>query len=449
MNRVFVSYSRDDHDAVTELIEDVKAAGLETWHDQTLAGGQRWWENILSNIRESNIFVFALSPQSCDSQACRLELNYAGQLHKTILPVLVADGINVNLLPPPLHEIQVADYRRRDKEAAFALVKSINTAPPNPPMPDPLPPSPSVPESYINRLQERIDASETLNSQAQMALVFELEAQLRNGRSSTEIRDLLLRLKRRDDLLDKVGREIDSTLGSLNGKAHSDPTRYPVADANSENSAMSNGAAPEPCATASTGLHPVTESGQIRTLDAPKLCPQCDTPVSARSGFCSSCGTPLLQQRSPRVRVPEAPKNERARTQKYACARRDTPRLIADVKNWLEAQEFDCQQMSTETDSVVLQIKKRGRWRDFVGMSTALNVLFHQSDDILAVEIGAGKWIDKAAVGTVSMFILWPLVITAAKGAWDQWKMPDKIFEHISTRLVYFADESRGRLGPG
>jgi hypothetical protein len=111
--------------------------------------------------------------------------------------------------------------------------------------------------------------------------------------------------------------------------------------------------------------------------------------------------------------------------------------LIADVTRWLDAQGFDSQQMSTEVQSVLLQVKKRGGWRDFVGMSTSLNIVFHQADETMTVEIGAGKWIDKAAVGTVSMFILWPLAVTAGFGAWEQMKMPEKVFDFIATRLVY------------
>jgi hypothetical protein len=182
--------------------------------------------------------------------------------------------------------------------------------------------------------------------------------------------------------------------------------------------------------------HNPVELAPLRGSDATKLCPQCHMPVSAKASFCSSCGATLLQPKGSRVAASGAPKNGSTNTRTYACARYDNPGLIGDVKSWLEAQEFDCQQMSTETDTVVLQIKKHGRWRDFVGMSTALNIVFHQSDHILNVEIGAGKWIDKAAVGTVSMFILWPLAVTAAKGAWDQWKMPEKIFEHVATRLA-------------
>jgi hypothetical protein len=44
------------------------------------------------------------------------------------------------------------------------------------------------------------------------------------------------------------------------------------------------------------------------------------------------------------------------------------------------------------------------------------------------VQIGSGKWTDKAGIGTVEVFILWPLAITAGLGAWEQMKMPERIF---------------------
>ena len=132
-----------------------------------------------------------------------------------------------------------------------------------------------------------------------------------------------------------------------------------------------------------------------------------------------------------------APKVERSEIRTYACPDGDASRLIADVKAWLNAQGFDSQQMETETQSLLLQIKKRGNWRDWVGMSTSLNILFHQAGDTLTVEIGAGKWLDKAAGGAVGMVLLWPLAITAGYGAWEQMKMPDKIFDYIGARLSY------------
>ncbi len=123
-------------------------------------------------------------------------------------------------------------------------------------------------------------------------------------------------------------------------------------------------------------------------------------------------------------------------SRRYACSSDDIPRLIGDVRGWLSSQDFDTQQVNTDEDSVLLQVKKRGSWRDLVGMATSLNIVFHTGEDTLTVEIGAGKWIDKAAVGTVSIFILWPLAITAGMGAWEQMKLPDRIFDYVGSRLA-------------
>ena len=424
MKRVFVSYSRNNLDVVTQFIQDVQAVGIDAWHDQTLTGGQRWWDNILSNIRECDIFICALSPESSDSEACKSELGYAVQLGKTILPVLVADGINLNLLPAPLNEIQVTDYRGRGKEAAFALIRCIHTAPPNTPLPDPLPAPPRVPISYLSNLTERIDSSDPLDSQDQITLLFELEGGLREGRSPTEIRDLLLRLKRRDDLLAKVAVKIDAALRSLEDRAPSQP--------------LHNGAFG---AAASAASQRDVASGEDRRSYGPKLCAQCKTPVDAGSRFCNACGGSLVEQSSPKALAPiseqHAPEVARSKSRRYACAASEGGRIIAELKSWLDSLSFDSQQMSTEKESILLQIKKRGGWRDFVGMATSLNIVFHQSVDTLTVEIGAGKWLDKAAVGTVSMFILWPLAITAGFGVWEQAKMPEKVFSYIGHRLVY------------
>ena len=410
MRQVFVSYSRNNRDVITQIVHDLQAVGIDTWYDQTLTGGQRWWDSVLSNIRISEVFIFALSPESCDSEACKSELAYAIKLGKPIFPLLVADGINLNLLPHPLNEIQVMDCRRADKEAAFALVKAIHMAPPTPPLPDPLPDAPPVPISYLSTLQDRIDATGPLNAQDQITLIFELQEGIREGRSRTEIRDLLLRMKRRDDLLAKVGVKIDEALKSLEDGASIGPA----------------------------GSHDNGRSGDPRPVPHPSNCPQCRAAVEVGVRFCGSCGASLAEAAVARVAEPRerAPQPAGAKSRRFMCAPDEVPQLVAKVSGWLDEQGFDCQQMNTEGQRLLLQIRKRGKWRDFVGMATSLNIVFNQSVNTLTVEIGAGKWIDKAAVGTVSMFILWPLAVTAGFGAWEQLKMPEKIFDYVGSRLV-------------
>lgn len=345
MKRVFVSYSRNNLDVVTQLIQDVQAVGIDAWHDQTLTGGQRWWDNILVNIRECDVFICALSPESSDSEACRGELGYAVQLGKTILPVLVADGINLNLLPAPLNEIQVTDYRGRDKGAAFALIRCVHSAPPNGPLPDPLPNPPRVPISYLSNLTERIDSSEPLDAQDQITLLFELEGGLREGRSPTEIRDLLLRLKRRDDLLAKVAVKIDAALKSLEERTPASPPVHNVAFT----------------AAASTASQRVAFTEDRRSYQS-KLCPRCSTAAEPASRFCKACGASLTEDSSAKNAAPtslevHAPEVARSKSRRYSCGVNDVARIISEVKSWLDFQGFDSQQMSTEMDSILLQIK--------------------------------------------------------------------------------------------
>jgi len=83
----------------------------------------------------------------------------------------------------------------------------------------------------------------------------------------------------------------------------------------------------------------------------------------------------------------------------------------------------------------LLQIEKVGGWRKIVGMSTALNIVFHQVENTVNVEMGAARRMDKATTGAVAYFILWPLAMTAGIGAWQQLKMPERVFEHIATFL--------------
>jgi TIR domain len=378
MKRVFVSYSRNNREVVTQLIQDVQAVGIDTWHDQTLTGGQRWWDTILSNIRESDIFICALSPAYWESEACKSELAYAVQLGKAILPVLVADGVNLNLLTAPLNEIQVTDYRGCDKGAAFALIKCIHTAQANPPLPNPLPTPPRVPVSYLSTLTERIDSHEPLDSQDQKTLLFELEQGLREGRSATEIRDLLLRLKRRDDLLAKVAIQIDAALRSIEEKAPAELPNHGVVAAAAAGASQGGGVSVE----------------EHRPV-ASHVCARCHTSADEGARFCKICGAALGEHSSPKALAPlperRTPEVAGSKSRRYACALAESDRVITEVKNWLDAQGFDSQQMSTETGAMLLQIKKRGGWRDFVGMGTSLNIVFHQSADALTVEIGAGK----------------------------------------------------------
>lgn len=416
MSLVFVSYSRINLDVVTQLVADLQAVGVDTWYDQTLTGGKTWWDEILNKIRECDIYIFALSPESWGSEACKEELKYVGQLGKPILPVLISDGINLSLLPPPLNEIQVTDYRQRDKAATLALFKAINTSPVAPPLPDPLPTPPKVPVSYLNHLKVRLDNPEPLSSQEQNLMFLELEDAIEEGRFRAEVRDLLLSMKKRDDLLAKVGMKIEAALKGMEQPSHGRPS--------------GDLKVPKP-----RGVPDGNGMVPKRTL-----CPKCGAQFGPGARFCGACGNDLAGANGEGAQPPQPYFPSRAGWKgcRYICAQSDFPRVIVDVKGWLNSQGFDCQELNVENQGLLLQVKKRGGWRDLVGMSTALNILFRHSEETLTVETGDGKWVDKAAAGAVGMFVtMGVLAITAGYGAWEQAKMPEKIFQYIGTRLAF------------
>jgi hypothetical protein len=96
---VFISYDRAHQDVVTKLVQDLRDDEHETWFDQKLEGGQPWWDTVLSEIRKSEIFVTALTPESLESQACQRELRYALELKRPVLPIRLSAAIRPEFLP--------------------------------------------------------------------------------------------------------------------------------------------------------------------------------------------------------------------------------------------------------------------------------------------------------------------------------------------------------------
>lgn len=90
MMKLFVSYASNDKGSVIELVERLKSeAEYNIWTDQELSGGQRWWNNVLNNIDESDCFIPILTPHYISSASCVAQLDYAFALNKTILPLVL------------------------------------------------------------------------------------------------------------------------------------------------------------------------------------------------------------------------------------------------------------------------------------------------------------------------------------------------------------------------
>jgi len=207
MSSIFISYSREDSDQLQTISEDCEAMGHTVWIDKELKGGQNWWDQILSRIRESDIILFILSDASVNSEACKREFSYAGALGKAIIPIQVSAKISINLLPEEIAGLQILDYRTNDKASAFELVKALNNVEIKP-LPDSLPKAPALPISYMGQIAKQLGA-ETLTIQQQSHIFLEIKQFTRKSNTTNDVEALIEKLSNRFDLFASIAIEIN------------------------------------------------------------------------------------------------------------------------------------------------------------------------------------------------------------------------------------------------
>jgi len=214
--RLFVSYSRRDATAAGQLIADLEKASLSTWHDHELHGGEPWWQDILQQIRNCDVFVLALSDNVLASKPCMAELRYARALKLPIIPVQI--GPVGNIRATPVADIQVLDYTSRTVDGVLALLGAIYTsAAERAPLPDPLPHPPAVPFEYLVRLGSAITAAE-LSPHEQSEFVHQLQECLETEDDAgvrDDAHELLWALRRRPDVTQRNAEQIDRLLAQL------------------------------------------------------------------------------------------------------------------------------------------------------------------------------------------------------------------------------------------
>jgi TIR domain len=214
--RIFASYSRKDAAEFGVLVADLEQAHISVWHDLELRGGEPWWQDILVGIRNSDVFVFALSNNSVHSKPCLSEFAYARALGLPVVPVQI--GPVDHIRTSPVASIQVIDYRERTVVSGLKLVAAIqDAAAQRRPLPDPLPPQPPVPFEYLLRLGSAIGAAH-LTPDEQADFIHRLRECLETEEDENvrgDASDLLRALRRRPDVTYRNAEDIDQLLTEL------------------------------------------------------------------------------------------------------------------------------------------------------------------------------------------------------------------------------------------
>ncbi len=142
---IFISYSRIDRRFTRQLATRLRRVYMEVWYDDKLHGGELWWDEILREIRECDVFIYLMSHDSLKSTYCQAELAEAQRLHKLILPVQIRT-LHQDI-PEMLREIQMvnmtaglnADTMTELLAALMRLARRIQVEEEMPASPSPIP----------------------------------------------------------------------------------------------------------------------------------------------------------------------------------------------------------------------------------------------------------------------------------------------------------------------
>jgi len=98
MTDVFISYSRKDKDFAKKIIDKLSLSGKDAWVDWEgiPLNSPNWWNEIKTGIDNADNFIFLMSPNSMESVVCNLELDYAIENNKRIIPVILQDIASKN-----------------------------------------------------------------------------------------------------------------------------------------------------------------------------------------------------------------------------------------------------------------------------------------------------------------------------------------------------------------
>ena len=127
MAYVFISYKREDGGRVAQIVEGLRADGIEVWWDRDIEPGQSWDETVAARLRDANCVVAVWSTLSVNAPWVKEEAG-AGKQRGILVPALIHD------VEPPLGFglIQAADLRfwkgDRADEKWRAFVATIRKA---------------------------------------------------------------------------------------------------------------------------------------------------------------------------------------------------------------------------------------------------------------------------------------------------------------------------------
>jgi len=121
----------------------------------------------------------------------------------------------------------------------------------------------------------------------------------------------------------------------------------------------------------------------------------------------------------------------------YPGVQADATQLLRELRALFDADTaFEVQTMQVSSTAVI-QARKTSTLRDLTGLSAALTIKVTPEHGGTRVEIGMQKWLDKAAVAAVAVFLSAGLLLALpALGAYWQYKLTEDAWKIIESHVA-------------
>ncbi|HXO65337.1 MAG TPA: tetratricopeptide repeat protein [Steroidobacteraceae bacterium] len=120
---VFLSYSRDDHDRVFDLVEKLRAAGVSMWIDTgAIDAASLWSEQIVNALESAKVLLLVVTESAVRSDNVAKEVMLVSERKGHILPVYLEPTVIPPALRYQLAGIQHVEYFKSGDEASLKTI---------------------------------------------------------------------------------------------------------------------------------------------------------------------------------------------------------------------------------------------------------------------------------------------------------------------------------------